>query len=301
MSGLVSCRPIFTYPSVYTNAPMFTCVPRWQKNIFRLFAVIIFCLNTYATAAPVTTITTPTITLAIGDQFDNYFANLLHLVLQKTESTYGQYRLQEHPNWFSDKRRINALVEGKLDVFWSSTSAEHERLIQPIKISLLKDLNNYRLLLIRKQDQAIFSRINTLADLRKLKGGMNPQWQDAAIMQANHLPMVSSVSYPSFFKMLAAKRFDYFSRGIYQIQAEAKLFPELNLAVEEHLILHYPNGFYFFVNKKNKILAERIAQGLTIALADGSFDALFTSVPQYRWGMEQLTNPSRVVINLAAP
>ncbi len=173
--------------------------------------------------------------------------------------------------------------------------------MQPIKISLLKDLTNYRLLLIRKQDQAIFSRINRLEDLQKLKGGMNPQWRDAAIMKANQLPMVFSVNYPSFFKMLAAERFDYFSRGLYQIQAEANLFPTLNLAVEEHLILHYPNEFYFFVNKKNKLLAERIEQGLTIALADGSFDRLFNGVPQYRWGMEQLANPSRVVIALVTP
>lgn len=266
-----------------------------------LFSGIIFCLNSYASAASITIITTPIDARQTGDQFDSYFVKLLHLVLQKTESTYGPYQLQEYPVWFSDKRRITALAEGKLDVFWSNAAAEHHTLIQPIKISLLKELNNYRLLLIRKKDQAIFSRVNTLEELKKLKGGMNPQWQDAAVMEAHHLPMVYSVSYPSFFKMLAAERFDYFSRGLYQIQAEANLFPELNLAIEEHLILYYPNGFYFFVSKKNKPLAERIEQGLKIALADGSFDALFNSVPQYRWGMEQLANPSRVVINLTAP
>lgn len=288
MSGLFVSRPMWL-----------TYRPMWQK-IF-LFTGIIFCLNAHALTTSITTITTPTSTPTTGDQFDDYFLSLLHLILQKTESTHGEYRLQEHAIWFSDKRRISALVEGKLDVFWSSTSTEHETLVQPIKISLLKDLNNYRLLLIRKQDQAIFSGINTLEDLRILKGGMNPQWQDAAIMKANRLPMVFSVNYPSFFKMLAAKRFDYFSRGLYQIQAEANLFPTLNLAVEEHLILHYPNEFYFFVNKKNQFLAERIERGLRIALADGSFDNLFNSVPQYRWGMEQLTNPSRIVIHLAAP
>ncbi|MES2823913.1 MAG: hypothetical protein V4732_09945 [Pseudomonadota bacterium] len=295
MSGLIAYQPI----QVTFQSMRLTYRHIWQK-IF-LFTGIVFCLNVQGVTTSITTITIPTSTPTNGDKFNDYFLNLLHLALQKTESTHGECRLQEHSIWFNDKRRINALVEGKLDVIWSSTSAEHETLIQPIKISLLKDLTNYRLLLIRKQDQAIFSRINRLEDLQKLKGGMNPQWRDAAIMKANHLPMVFSVHYPSFFKMLAAKRFDYFSRGLYQIQAEANLFPTLNLAVEEHLILHYPNEFYFFVNKKNNLLAERIEQGLTIALADGSFDSLFNSVPQYRWGMEQLANPSRVVIDLVAP
>lgn len=283
MSGLFSCL---------------SCRPMWRKIILCVFSGVLFYFNNSALAAPTTTITIPIDTLKTGDQFDNYFVSLLHLVLQKTEPTHGPYRLQENTAWFSDKRRINALAEGKIDVFWSNSAPERQALIQPIKISLLKELNNYRLLLIRKSDQAIFSRINSLEDLRKLKGGMNPQWQDATVMEANQLPLIYSITYRSFFKMLAAKRFDYFSRGLYQIQAEANLFPELNLAVEEHLILYYPNGFYFFVSKKNTFLAERIERGLKIALADGSFDALFYSVPQYRWGMEQLANPSRVVINL---
>jgi hypothetical protein len=170
----------------------------------------------------------------------------------------------------------------------------------PIKVSLLKELNSYRLLLIRPEMQAEFSRVNTLNDLRKFSGGMNAQWADADIMEANGLPLVKAVGYESLFRMLAAKRFDYFSRGLYQIQTEVKFYPELHLAIEKELMLHYPNYVYFFVHKDNKALAQRLVAGLETAQRDGSFDALFNSIPRYQWGTEQLKQNQRRILNLQA-
>ena len=232
---------------------------------------------------------------------DYYFSKLLDLALSKTQSTYGPYEIQEPVNWTADKRLRIALSKGEIDVLWSTTSAELEQEMLPIKISLLKEMNNYRVLIIRPEDQTAFSQVKNLKDLRKFRGGMNSQWVDAMVMEQNQLPQVYAVGYGKFFKMLAAKRFDYFSRGIYQVQTEVNFYPELKLAIERDLLLHYNNEFYFFVQKENAALASRIESGLKIALEDGSFDQLFNSIPRYQWALDELKNGARRVIDLSSP
>ncbi len=229
---------------------------------------------------------------------DYYFSRLLRLVLEKTEPSHGPFQIAETEQWLVDKRLRTALIQGKVDVLWSPNSAEFEQQMLPVRISLLKELNNFRLLLIRKGDQPRFSAVNSLDDLRKLKGGMSAQWADAKVMRQNNLPLVEAVGYGKLFKMLAAGRFDYFSRGVYQIQPEVSLYPELELQIEQELMLYYHNEVYFFVDKENSALASRLETGLKLALADGSFDQLFNSIPRYQWGLELLQNHKRRVLNL---
>jgi len=229
---------------------------------------------------------------------DYYFYRLLELALRKTDTPPTATQIKQSPNRMADKRLRRGLMQGKLDVLWSSTSVAFEQQMLPVRVSLLKNLNNYRILLIRKNEQPVFSAIHNLDDLRQLKGGMSSQWTDADIMEYNELPLVKAVGYGKLFKMLAAKRFDYFSRGLYQIQSEVNLFPELELQIEQELMLSYPNEVYFFVNNNNHALAKRLETGLKIAQNDGSFDQLFNSIPRYQWGMELLSNHQRRVIEL---
>ena len=229
---------------------------------------------------------------------DYYFYRVLELALHKTEVEWGLVQIKQLPYRSEDKRLRSALMLGKVDVLWSPTSADFERQMLPVRISLLKDLNNYRLLLIRKNEQPTFSAVQSIDDLRKLKGGISSQWTDAKIMEYNKLPLVQAVGYGKLFKMLAAKRFDYFSRGLYQVQSEVNLYPELELQIEQELMLSYSNDVYFFVNKSNHDLAKRIETGLRIAQRDGSFDKLFNSIPRYLWGVELLKKHQRRVITL---
>lgn len=229
---------------------------------------------------------------------DYYFYRLLALVLRKTDAHWGPAEVVQLPYRLEDKRLRTGLMQGKVDVLWSPTSEIFEQQMLPVRVSLLKDLNNYRLLLIRKDTQPVFSKIQSLDDLRKLKGGMSSQWTDAQIMEYNDLPLVQAVGYSKLFRMLAAKRFDYFSRGLYQIQTEVNFYPEFELQIEQELMLNYPNEVYFFVNNKNTALARRLEDGLKIALRDGSFDELFNSIPRYQWGMGVLEKHQRRVLRL---
>lgn len=235
---------------------------------------------------------------AFREHEDYYFSKLLDLALSKTEQSHGSFLIQLASTRTTNHRLLARMLNGEIDVLWSTINPEIEKYLLPVRVSLLKDLTSYRLLMIRRGDQARFSAINSLDDLRQLRGGMHPQWSDAAIMAHNDLPLVYGVEYTQLFFMLTAGRFDYFSRGLAQIYIEPERFPDLPLAIEEELIIHYPNDYYFFVRKEDFKLAERIAKGLKLAQADGSFDELFNSFPRYRWGMEQLQSNKRRMITL---
>lgn len=232
---------------------------------------------------------------------DYYFRQLLALALDKTKEDFPPYEIREHSVWLADSRLHASLAQGGVDIAWSVTSAKAEQQLLPIKISLLKDIGDYRVLLIRKNEQTRFSNIDTLQDLKSFVGGMGEQWPDAVVMRHNNLPIMTATGYGKFFKMLAAKRFDYFSRGLYQAQTEVNFYPELELQIEESLLLHYPNPYYFFVNKHNRALALRIEKGLKIALADRSFDQLFNSIPRYLWAQSELQSGKRKIIELPLP
>jgi hypothetical protein len=263
--------------------------------------LLLFSYNSTAEPAPIS-INIPNISGAdIIDHEDYYFSRMLELALKKTEKSHGGYVLKVQPGRPAEHRLMAALLTGKIDVLWVTTSRDRETHMLPIRISLVKDLNNYRLLLIRKGDQAQFSKVKNLNDLRQLKGGINPQWTDADIMQHNGLKLVFGSDYYSFFHMLSGRRFDYFSRGLYQIHSEASTYADLNIVIEEELMLQYHGEFYFFVRKDSPELAERLTIGLTRAMEDGSFDMLFNSIPRYRWGMEQLRLNNRRIIPLTNP
>ncbi len=253
-----------------------------------------------ASNLPVAPIIIPKIASYDINHEDYYFSQLLRLALSKTELLYGPCELREAINWTADKRLRKGLEKNQLDVIWTATSPELEQELLPVKVSLLKELGNYRVLIIRSEDQEKFSKVESLKDFQKFTGGMNPQWVDAQVMKLNNLPQIYAVGYGKLFKMLAAKRYDYFSRGLYQVQTEVSFYPELKLSIEKDLLLHYKSESYFFVNKTNQKLAARIEEGLKAAIEDGSFDELFNSVPRYRWAMDELKNGNRRIINLSA-
>ena len=227
---------------------------------------------------------------------DYYFYELLRLALAPKGSE--AVALEPQQQWVRDQRLRLALQQGDIDILWSQTSIEFERQMLAVKVPLLKGLSQYRLLLIRAGEQSRFNPIKSLKDLAQLRGGMGSQWPDVALMEANGLQLVTATGYGKLFRMLAEKKFDYFSRGIYQIQSEVHFYPTLPLAIEQRLLLRQRGAMYFFVASGRVELAKQIEQGLQVAQRDGSFDRLFNSVPRYRWAMSELERGGRRILEL---
>lgn len=232
------------------------------------------------------------------DHDDYYFSHLLDLALHKTLATHGAYRLEFIPVMPITNRLLRDVERGHVDVTWMPYARDLNYALVPIKIRLLKNLSDYRVFLIRAQDTEKFSAIKNLEDLRKFKGGIGSHWPDRRVMEENGLPLVLSMSYFNLFKMLKSNRFDYFSRGVYQVRAEVDAYKDQGIALEKYLFLRYENPVYFYVHKDNQSLAERITTGLGIAISDGSFDELFNRIDNLRWGEKLLKEKHRIVIQL---
>ncbi|HWV14577.1 MAG TPA: diguanylate cyclase [Cellvibrio sp.] len=249
-------------------------------------------------AAPALNVVIPPLEPDATPQY-RYFYTLLELALKKTEKAEGPVKISYASATFTTERYLAELSNNNtIDVLWTMGNKKREQNLLPVRISLLRDLNSYRVLLIRKEDREKFAKIQTLDELRALKAGLGSQWPDTEIMRNNNFTVITSMQYDSLFKMLVAKRFDFFSRGLYEAWNEAEVHKDKNIVIEDHIMLFYNAPFYYFVNKKNKALAERIERGLKMAQADGSFDELFFSIPGFRRGTDEQYNNKRLLFRL---
>lgn len=208
-----------------------------------------------------------------GDQRSEYPIALLEMALKKASSTA---KLKSTSVRVSKSRAMYLLETGvEVDVVWSMTSIEREQRFLPIRVPIYKGLGTYRLLLIRAEDQARFSALKDETALKRQLISQVHDWVDTDILRHNKFKVVEASGYQSLFQMLLHKRVDAVPRSAIEIEAEQQQWSKQGLAIEADWLLHYPGAVYFFVSNNNAQLAERIEQGLRIALADGSFDLLF--------------------------
>jgi len=228
-----------------------------------------------------------------------YFHLLLRLALEKTE---GPFSIEFYPHELTSPRRALELKRnGVINIMWDGTNAQRELELLPIRISLVRDLNDYRVFLIRKEDEARFRDIRNLDELRKLTAGAGLNWPSVDVLRHNGLPVETTVNYSSLFPMLKAKRFDYMPRGVHEAWAEEQVYGKDGLMVEPTIFLHYRVPFYFFVSKDNKAMAERVEKGLRLAQADGSFDKLLNGYPAFRRALGEIAARKRKVFELELP
>ncbi|WP_240352487.1 ABC transporter substrate-binding protein [Agarivorans sp. Alg241-V36] len=205
-----------------------------------------------------------------------YFIELLELALNKTAASYGPYQIQTCPVRMMQDRALQQVQRKHcIDIVWTMTSLERESKLLAVRIPLLKGLLGQRVLMIRREDLRRFKDIQHLSELRQMRAGQGMGWPDIEILEYNRLPVIEGKTYEGLFGMLKRGRFDYFPRGISEIGAELKQHKRDDFVTEPRILLSYPAPIYYFVNPENTILAERLEQGLRLAIDDGSFDALF--------------------------
>lgn len=231
----------------------------------------------------------------------HFYEQALLLALEKTRHPHEQIHVDYHTAEVNRERARLLVKQGVLDIIWSSSNKKRERQLTAVKFNLIRGINEYRLLLIRADDQPTFNQVKSLADLQKLRIGSGIHWSDTEIYRFNGLPLITSYAYDSMFRMLGAKRFDYMARSIQEIDYELEHYGKLGLTVEKNLAIHYPQPIYFFVNNDNHALAQRIQKGLEMARDDGSLDALFFAIPNFRQAWEQLQQLNRKIIELKVP
>jgi hypothetical protein len=231
-----------------------------------------------------------------------YYVSLLNLILNasKAPDEVIEFRFANHS--LSQARWVAAVVQDRANnVLWTMTNKEREQSMRAIRVPLLKGLIGYRLLVIRKEDEAKFAKINTKEELLALSAGQGMHWPDTEILRSNHFSVTEAMAKENLYKMLAAKRFDFFPRGVTEVSLEAALIRSQGLMVEPRLVLHYPAALYFFVNKNNTDLAQRLEKGFAILQKNGEFDKLFLSAERIKSALAILKQPNRKIIELENP
>lgn len=210
-----------------------------------------------------------------------YDYEMLRQALEATVATHGPFELHPSTTAMNQARAADEIAAGSglVNVFARSTTIEHEQRLLPIRIPIDKGLISYRVFLIRGDMQARFATVNSLDELRAFSVGSYATWADTRILREGGFKVVTGDSYEGLFRMLVARRFDFFSRSADEAYREfderRELLPEMR--VEENLLLHFPTTRFFFVQRSEEgvRLAARIEAGLNRMIKDGSFDALF--------------------------
>lgn len=231
----------------------------------------------------------------------NYRIDLLNLAISKTEGKYGTAVIQKQQAQITNARGLSLLKSGNIDIASFASTPELESAFYSIKIPLLQGLLGYRVFLVKKSKQAEFQGINRIGALKSKVAGSGAHWADTTILRTNGLSVISSPRYENLFELLNKQRIDYFPRGIHEARKELnqhkRRYPQLQ--IESSKALFYPFPVYFYVNKNNRPLQQRITEGLQKALADGSMQALFKQ--HHASSIQQIHQNKRQVFCLNNP
>lgn len=238
------------------------------------------------------------------DSRNQYLWRVLRAALERTRDRYGDYALEASVA-MHEKRRIYVLEHNEAGINVSLFPAQKglDDSLVPVRIPVDRGMLGYRVLLIREADQPAFDKVRSVEDLRQFTFGLLGFWEDVPIMKEAGLKVVTGTSYDGLFKMLGAGRFDAFSRSSGEILQEYSLREKdmPGVAIEKHLVLHYPMPAYFwFPNSEDgRKRAERIRLGLAEMIKDGSFQALFDQ--EFGPLIKRLDLDHRVVLELSNP
>lgn len=207
-----------------------------------------------------------------------YADTLLKLALDLSEDHYGPYQIVQQSQQTVIKRQLLELEKGsELSVATSMPMPEWLNRARVVQIPIMKGIASYRMFFAHKKNLAMFNEINTLETLTTFKVGQGPGWSTGNILQENGFQVVYGGPYETLLPMLAADRFQLLMRGVYEIVPELDRHQSTTseLGIVEGIAIYTYLPMYFFVSKKQPLLAERLEYGLKKAHASGQFDSLF--------------------------
>ena len=233
------------------------------------------------------------------DERSGFPLTLLQLIFERIENG-AKYQLVQTPIAMPRGRALMLLEQNVVvDIIWSITSIEREKKLLPIRLPIYKEMMGWRVLLIRKGEQARYPINNTLEALRKMVAVQALDWADLNILQSNQFKVKGAANYEELFAMLSSGQADFFPRSVVEVMSEMPYIEKYNLEIEPTLLLKYPAASYFFVNKQNTELAKDIEKGFRRAMGDGSFELLFSSV--HSDALKKLHVDKRKTFNLKNP
>lgn len=232
-----------------------------------------------------------------------YDIEILRLALEKTRPAYGGYQLQAIPpaNFVRmlHSLRNNTYPNMVLETSYDTKLEETDELTYipfPLELGII----GYRICFVNPLVKDKIQQVNSLGELRKFSMGQGAGWADIKILRHNGFQVTEVSNYNSLFKMVAGGRFDLLCRGANELMKEYEQYKDIgNLTYDDSFALVYRLPRFFYLNKNNTLLRQRLEEGIKIAYADGSLLELwrqhnlqsiqFTRLPERK--MFYLDNP----------
>lgn len=212
---------------------------------------------------------------------DNPLAlKLLRMALDNSKPKYGPYKLVASAPLEQGRMQLELAKNRSVHIANFAPDQQREQTLLPIRIPVTRGLLGFRVCLIKKGSQEKFNQITNLNSWKKsgLRIGQGTHWPDTQILEHNGLRVVKSVKYMPLFDMLAARRYDCFSRSVTEVLPELEKHAAKGVELEKNILLIYKLPTFFFVSKQNSQLAKRITEGLRQTIRDGSHDKLIRKV-----------------------
>ncbi|QYK01482.1 hypothetical protein [Shewanella psychrotolerans] len=212
------------------------------------------------------------------DQRYQYSYELLELIIEATNSDFGEGSMQISNIVMSRNRTFRELQEGgNVNVVAEAANSLWNEKLIPIMIPIRRGIQGFRLFIIKQENQAILADITTLTQLMSLETGSGSQWSTKVAMQQAGFEVIESTQYDSLFNMLSKGRFVTFGRGVNEVFLEIKRFKQYypDFVVDEYIALHIPLATYYYVSPSKPRLAKRIKIGLQRIIDNGQFEQLF--------------------------
>jgi hypothetical protein len=193
----------------------------------------------------------------------DYHKTLLRMALTAGNPS-RQVQLQERP--FLTEGRVIAEIQkhGLTDVYWLGADNALDSSLTAIRVPTTKGLIGYRKFIIHKDLQTRFDKVQDLASLQNLIACQGEQWPDTRILRNARFKVTTARLYEDLFKMLAAKRCDYFPRGLHDHTKELELrkdsYPQF--VSYQDIMLYYPFGVFFHVAKQAEQLSAELEKGM---------------------------------------
>ena len=232
-----------------------------------------------------------------------YERKVLKAILEATEAEWGAWEIEETLEEYPGNEESLVFTEKGHDLF--VTIAGNQKFTEGdmivIPYLLTKNLLGYRVPIIRKEDEGLFSGISRPEDIKKLDHGIPETWSDATIFRHNGYNVVEEVSLNDIFDRLQNGLFDYSAYGANEVLGvyENRASKREDLIIEKNILLFYPFPLVFYVNPNLPNMAERIEQGLQSIISSGKMDAIFDE--HYGEITEQLNLDDRSIFILDNP
>lgn len=216
----------------------------------------------------------------LQDTRGEYETKLLALALDKTTATHGKITLIPAPLGITNSRARENMRKNTHPNFVRSFAYRSEFADDPdfahIAFPIYRGLLGYRICFVSEKAMALTAQVKTLEQLKKFTHGQGIGWTDTEILRSAGFKVLEVTHYESLFKMISINRVDLFCRGISEYLSEYEKFKEAyNLNVVKNFAIYYAFPLYFYSNKKNKAILQRIELGLKMAYEDGSFMQLW--------------------------